>query len=134
MKNSIRYSSIPVELNSLGKKIVDSAFTVHSKLGPGLLEKVYQVCLCYELQKRGINYQRQIDIPIHYDGLRFDEGLRLDIWVERNIIIEIKATDLLNPYWEAQIISYLRLTGNRLGYLINFNVPRIREGIRRYVV
>lgn len=64
MKNSIRYSSIPVELNSLGEKIVDSAFTVHSKLGPGLLEKVYQVCLCYELQKRGINYQRQIDIPI----------------------------------------------------------------------
>ena len=134
MKNTVGFSSIPDELNSWGKKIVDSAFSVHSKLGPGLLEKVYEVCFCYELQKRGINYQRQVDIPIHYDGLQFNEGLRMDVWVEREIIIEIKAVDLVNPYWEAQVISHLKLTGNRLGYLINFNVPKIREGIRRYVV
>jgi GxxExxY protein len=134
MKNFIRFSSIPDDLNAIGKIIVDSAFNVHYKLGPGLLEKVYEVCFCYELQKRGINYQRQIDIPIFYEGLQFDEGLRLDVWVEGKVIVEIKAIDLVNPYWEAQIISHLKLTGNRLGYLINFNVPRIKEGLKRYVV
>jgi GxxExxY protein len=97
------------------------------------LEKVYEVCLCHELRKLGLNVERQLDIPIVYDGITFDEGLRLDLLVEKKVIIELKAVDIVNPVWEAQIISHLTLTGKRLGYLINFNVPLIKEGIRRFV-
>lgn len=117
----------------IAKKIVDAAYTVHKELGPGLLEKVYEVCLCHELSKRGLKYQRQVDIPIVYDGMTFDEGLRLDILVEGLIICELKAVDEINPVWEAQIISHLKLTGNRLGFLINFNVPLIKDGIKRFI-
>jgi GxxExxY protein len=102
-------------------------------LGPGLLEKVYEVCLSHELRKLGLNVERQLDIPIVYDGLTFEEGLRLDLLVENKVVIELKAVDIVNPVWEAQIISHLMLTGKRLGYLINFNVPLIKDGIRRYV-
>ena len=117
----------------LAKQIVDAAFTVHKKLGPGLLEKVYEVCFCYELNKRGIRYQRQVDIPIVYDDLVFDEGLRLDVLVEDSVICELKAVDQVNPVWQAQIISHLKLTGKRLGFLINFNVPLIKYGIKRFI-
>lgn len=113
--------------------IVDAAFTVHSNLGPGLLEKVYEICLCHELEKRGLRVQRQLEIPIVYDGLTFQEGLRLDVLVEDKVICELKAVDQVNPVWEAQVISHLKLTSKRLGYLINFNVPRMKQGIRRFV-
>ena len=116
-----------------GKHIVNASFAVHKTLGPGLLEKVYEVCLSYELKKAGFNVERQLDIPIVYDGITFEEGLRLDLLVENKVIIELKAVELVNPVWEAQIISHLMLTGKRLGYLINFNVSLIKEGIRRYV-
>ena len=128
------FRPIPLSLDCIGKKIVSSAYSVHSELGPGLLEKVYEVCFCYELHKRGINFQRQVDIPIVYDDLQFNEGLRLDVLVEQKIICELKAIDQVNPVWEAQILSHLKLTGNRLGYLINFNVPKIKNGIRRFVL
>ena len=118
----------------VGRKIVDSAFAVHEELGPGLLEKVYEVCFCHELIKRGLQFKRQLDIPIVYDGLTFDEGLRLDVLVEDMVICELKAVDEVNPVWQAQILSHLKLTGKRLGYLINFNVPLIKDGIRRYIL
>ena len=125
---------VPSHLDRIGKSIVNSAYKVHTVLGPGLLEKVYEICFCYELKKRGINYVRQVDIPVIYEEIRFDEGLRLDVLVENSIICELKALETVNPVWEAQILSHLRLTGNRLGYLINFNVPLIKSGIRRFVV
>jgi len=125
---------LPVQLEAIGKKIVDSEYTVHKNLRPGLLEKVYEVCFCHELAKRDLNLLRQIDIPIVYDGITFREGLRLDVLVEDAIICEIKAVDLINPIWEAQVLSHLKLTNKRLGYLINFNVVNIGTGIKRFVL
>lgn len=119
---------------SIAKKIVDAAYTVHKTLGPGLLEKVYEICFCHELSKRGLKYQRQVDIPIVYDGITFDEGLRLDVLVEELIICELKAVDEINPVWEAQILSHLKLTDKRLGFLINFNVRLIKNGIKRFII
>ena len=121
------------ETEKIAAAVVDSAYAVHKNLGPGLLEKVYEICLCHELYKRGISYLRQVDIPIQYDNLEFDEGLRLDILAGDEVIVEIKAVDLVNPVWEAQIISHLKLTGKHLGFLINFNVPLIKQGIKRFV-
>ncbi len=118
----------------VGKAIVNAAFTVHKNLGPGLLEKVYEVCFCYELKKLGMNYQRQVDIPIVYDNITFEEGLRLDVLVEELVVVELKAVDEMNPVYQAQILSYLKLTGKRLGYLINFNVPLIKDGIKRLIL
>jgi GxxExxY protein len=129
-----KYDPISEELNALGKEIVDAAFKVHRALGPGLLERIYEVCLCHELSKKGIKSVRQIDIPINYDGIVFDEGLRLDVLVEDHIICELKAVNEVNPVWEAQILSHLKLLDKRLGYLINFNVKNIGKGIRRFVL
>ncbi len=117
-----------------GKAIVDAAYCVHKELGPGLLEKVYEVCFCHVLQKKGFQVQRQLYVPITFDGLYFDEGLRLDVLVEDLVICELKAVELVNPVWQAQLLSHLKLTGKRLGYLINFNVPLIRDGIKRMVL
>jgi GxxExxY protein len=117
----------------LAVQIVDAAFNVHKNLGPGLLEKVYEICFCHELQKKGIRYKRQVDIPIVYDDVVFDEGLRLDVLVEDLIICELKAVEQVNPVWQAQVISHLKLTGKQLGFLINFNVPLIKDGIKRFI-
>lgn len=130
----INYSPLTSREEQIGKIIVESAFKVHKALGPGLLEKVYEVCLTHEIIKSGLNVKRQVDIPITYDGLTFDEGLRLDLLVENKVICELKAVDQVNPVWEAQILSHLKLTGLRLGYLINFNVSLIKEGIKRFVI
>jgi GxxExxY protein len=124
---------IPEETERIAKLIVDAAFTVHKNLGPGLLEKVYEICFCHELSKRGLNYKRQMAIPIVYDSLVFEEGLRLDVLVEDSVICELKALETVNPVWEAQIISHLRLTGKKIGFLINFDVPRMKDGIRRFI-
>ena len=124
---------IPEKLDVIGKLIVDAAYNVHKNLGPGLLEKIYEICFCHELMKRKLSYQRQIDIPVVYDNLVFEEGLRLDVLVENEIICELKAVDEVNPIWEAQVLSHLKLTNRRLGYLINFNVTNIGMGIRRFV-
>lgn len=97
------------------------------------MEKVYEICLCHELVKMGLKVKRQVDIPIAYDGITFDEGLRLDVLVKDKVIIEIKAVDEVNSVWGAQIISHLKLTKKRLGYLINFNVINIGQGIKRFV-
>ena len=128
------FEPIPEELNIIGKKIVDAAYTVHKNLGPGLLERVYEVCFCHELQKRELHYQRQLTIPIVYDGIEFEEGLRLDVLAEGKVVCELKALEIVNPVWEAQILSHLKLTDNRLGFLLNFNVSLMKDGIRRFVI
>jgi len=128
------FEPIPEEMEIIGKKIVDAAYTVHKGIGPGLLERVYEICFCHELVKRDLKYLRQIDIPIVYDGITFEEGLRLDVLVGDKVICEIKAVDLVNPVWEAQVLSHLKLTDKRLGYLINFNVVNIGKGIKRFVM
>ncbi|MBN2523283.1 MAG: GxxExxY protein [Bacteroidales bacterium] len=128
------YTPVNESVEKIARFIVDSAYTVHVNLGPGLLEKVYEICFCHELEKRGLKYLRQVDIPIVYDNLTFNEGLRLDVLVEDSIICELKALETVNPVWEAQILSHLKLTGKRLGFLINFNVAKIKDGIRRFVI
>lgn len=132
--NQKNYLPIPDELNDLGKSIVDAAFHVHKNLGPVLLEKVYEICFCYELEKRGIKYSRQVEFPLNYKGVTFKEGLRVDVLVGDSIICELKALDNVNPVWEAQVLSQLKITGLRLGYLINFNVPTIGKGIQRFAL
>ncbi len=127
------YNPLSESIERKAKLVVDSAYTVHYNLGPGLLEKVYEICFCHELSKRGLKFQRQVDIPITYDSFTFDEGLRIDVIVDDSIICELKALENVNPVWEAQILSHLKLTGKRLGFLINFNVAKIKDGIRRYV-
>ncbi len=114
-------------------QIVDATYSVHKALGPGLLEKVYEVCFCHELTKKRLSFQRQVSLPVVYDGITFDEGLRLDV-IEDLIICEIKAVDKTNPVWQAQLLSYLKLTGKRIGFLINFNVPLLKNGIRRVIL
>ena len=99
-----------------------------------MLEKVYEACLAYELNKSGFSVRRQVNIPVVYDGISFDEGLRIDLLVEDLVICEIKAVNLINPVWKAQVLSHLKLADLRLGLLINFNVPLIKNGIKRMVL
>lgn len=128
----MQFVDISSEEERIGKVIVNASFKIHRSIGPGLLEKIYEVCLAHELRKAGLDVKRQVTIPIQYDGICFDEGLRLDLLVEDRVVIEIKSVEQVNPVWEAQIISHLKLTGLNLGYLINFNVPLIKNGIRRF--
>ena len=119
---------------SLATQIVDAAFAVHKTLGPGLLERVYEVCFCHELGKRQLKYLKQVDFPIHYDGIVFQEALRLDVLVDDLIICELKAVEQAIPLFEAQLMTYLKLTGRHLGFLINFNIPLIKNGIKRIII
>ena len=119
------------EEERIGKEIVNASFIVHKALGPGLLEKVYEVCLSHELRKAGLNVDRQIDIPIVYDGITFEEGLRLDLLVNSKVIIELKAVDFILTDFEVQLMNYLKSTNLPLGFLINFGPRRVE--IRRRV-
>ncbi len=125
---------IPSESDAIAHEIVDAAFTVHKALGPGLLENVYEVCLAHELRKRNVPVQQQCVLPVQYDGLRLDAGLRLDMLVGASVIVELKAVERLLPIHKAQVLTYLKLTGHRLALLINFNVVLIRDGIERIVL
>lgn len=116
----------------LCSEVVDAAYKVHTKLGPGLLEKVYETCFCYELDRKGIDVQRQVSCPIKYDDVFLNFPLRIDVLVEESVICEIKAVDKVNPVWEAQLLTYLKLSGNHIGFRINFNETLIKNGIRRY--
>lgn len=118
--------------NYLCREIADCAYQVHKELGPGLLEKTYEACLCHELRKRDIPFRRQAKLPFLYDGISFDEGMQVDIIVEDLIIVELKAVTTVNPVWEAQVISHLKLSGLHVGFLVNFNVVLIKDGIRRF--
>jgi GxxExxY protein len=126
--------SLPEALNKLSGTVVDSALTVHKALGPGLLESVYETCLAHELRLRGLNVQSQIFVPILYKGLEFESGLRLDMLVEKQLVVEIKAIEQVLKVHEAQLLTYLKLTNCRLGLLINFNVPILKAGITRIVL
>jgi len=125
---------IPQALNQLAATTVNAAYQVHSRLGPGLLETVYQACLAYELTKAGVSFEQQAFLPIHYDGLQLEAGFRIDLWLERCVIAELKTVTTMLPLHHAQMLTYLKLTGNRLGLLINFNVPLIRDGIKRVIL
>jgi GxxExxY protein len=121
------------ELEKLGKAILDSSFKVHSALGPGMLESSYEACLMYELNKLGLKVLSQEKLPIIYDGMRLEAGYRIDLFVEDEIIVEIKTVERLLPVHTAQLLSYLKLSEKKLGFLINFNVPRLMDGIKRVV-
>ena len=122
---------IPPETNVIARQIVESALAVHKALGPGLLESIYQACLAHELSKRGLTVQQQVLLPVHYDGLTLDAGLRLDLLVNDAVIVELKAVEQVLPVHRAQVLTYLKLTGHRLALLINFNVVLIKHGIER---
>jgi GxxExxY protein len=122
---------IPKSTELVATRILDAAFVVHRELGPGLLESIYEACLCDELLQAGIEFERQVILPVHYKGRLLDAGLRLDIFVAGLVIVEIKAIDKLLPVHKAQLMTYLKLTGARLGLLINFNEALLKDGIRR---
>ncbi len=122
---------IPEDVNALARLVVDAAFRVHVALGPGLQEKVYEVCLAHELKTRGLRVDCQVDLPVVYNGVRLDAGMRIDLIVGGVLLIELKAVETILPVHKAQLLTYLKLTGHRLGLLINFNVPVIRDGITR---
>lgn len=113
---------------------VDAAIKVHRVLGPGLLESVYESCLAHELRQRGLKVETQVQIPIEYEGLHLDGGLRLDMLVNGIAIVELKALEKLLPVHDAQLLTYLKLANRRLGYLLNFNVPVMKTGISRFVL
>jgi GxxExxY protein len=120
-----------MELNQITETIIGCAIKVHRALGPGLLESTYEVCLDHEIRKSGLNVQRQVKLPVVYDTVELDAGYRIDMLVEDEIIVELKAVDLFHPIHEAQMISYLKLSGKKLGLLINFNVKLLKSGVKR---
>ena len=122
-----------LEQDRVARQIVDSACAVHTALGPGLLESVYEQCLSHELGLRGLIVRRQVGLPVTYKGIVLDAGFRLDLLVEDMVIVEIKAVETLLPIHQAQLLTYLKLSGLQLGLLINFNVTLIKNGIRRIV-
>ena len=115
----------------LSEAIIGAAIEVHRELGPGLLESAYEECLCHELTLRGLRFKRQVELPVVYKGIKLDCGYKIDLIVEDEIVLELKTVDKLAPVHEAQLLTYLRLSGKRVGLLINFNVPVLRQGIKR---
>jgi GxxExxY protein len=128
------FEPLPPDIEHLAKVVVDAAYRVHSSLGPGLIESVYELCLMHELKKRGIPSEHQVRIPVVYDGIRIEAGLRLDLLVDRKLILEIKTVEEMNRVYKAQVLTYLKLTGLRLGLLINFNITLIKNGIERLIL
>lgn len=122
-----------IEIEKIGKQIVQAAFEVHSELGPGLLESVYEICLVEELENRGLFVERQVKLPVIYKGKQLQKEFFIDLLVEKNIVIELKAVECLLPVHEVQVLTYMKLADFKLGYLINFNVPLIKEGIKRKI-
>ncbi|MCD4809609.1 MAG: GxxExxY protein [Methanosarcinales archaeon] len=122
-----------MELNKISEKIIGAAIQVHKTLGPGLLENAYEACLKYELEKQDLKVLSQVGLPVIYDGMKIDLGYRLDLLVEDTVIIELKAVNKITPVHEAQLLSYLKLSGKRLGLLINFNVTYLKDGITRRI-
>ena len=121
------------EINRITEKIIGAAIEVHRELGPGLLESAYETCLSFELAERGLGVDRQKPLPIVYKGIRLDAGYQLDLLVEENVVVEIKAVEELAPIHQAQLLSYLKLSGCKIGLLINFNVPVLKNGIKRII-
>ena len=122
-----------MEINKITGSIIDSAMKVHTELGPGLLESAYEACLKHELISKNIHVLNQVILPIKYDGIEIEAGYRLDLLVEDEVIVELKAVDKIHPIHEAQLLSYLKLANKKIGLLINFNVPRLKYGIKRII-
>lgn len=134
MKNTKNYKPIPPETERLSRPILDAAFQVHSVLGPGLLESVYETCLVHELSKKGIKCERQVELPVVYDGLKIEQGFRIDLLVEKRIVIELKSVDEVAGIHQAQLLTYLKMSNLRLGFLINFKVLALKQGIKRFIL
>ena len=133
MSSTAKGAKVAKDENELSKIILDAAFRVHTAIGPGLLESAYEACLAYELRQEGLNIASQVPLPLIYREVRLDVGYRLDLLVEDLVVVEIKSVDSLAAIHQAQVISYLKLSGKKLGMLINFNVLRLRDGIKRVV-
>ncbi len=127
------YEPIDEETEAIASKAIEAAFRVHRELAPGLLESVYELCFCYELKQLGLKYERQKPVDINYKGQTFHNTFRADVIVEKEIIFEIKSVEKVHPLYEAQLLTYLKLTGYRLGFIVNFNVPKLKDGIFRRV-
>jgi GxxExxY protein len=128
------HAPIPVRAENAARASVDAALQVHKALGPGLLESAYEHCLAFEIARRGLAVQRQLALPIVYEGERLDAGYRLDLVIEGTVIIEVKSIDALAPIHDAQVLTYLKLSGLRVGLLMNFNVALFRQGLKRFVL
>lgn len=128
------YQKLSEKEEWIATQVVDIAINIHKQLGPGLLESVYAKCFYYELTQREINFEIEKAVPIIYNDLNIDEGLRLDCLVDQLVILEFKAQENYHPVWEAQLMSYLKLTKKRLGFLINFHVPLMKDGIKRIII
>lgn len=132
---NVRYfEPVPVKTERVGEIILDSAFKVHAELGPGLLESVYEACLAYEIRRNDILVETQVLLPVLYQGIRVEAGLRLDLFVDNCVLVEIKSVEKWNQLYEAQLLTYLKMSGVRLGFIINFNAFRLKEGIKRMVL
>ncbi len=125
---------IPDETERIASEVIEAAFRVHRALGPGLLESVYEICLCHELTMMGVATKKQLELPIRYNDIQVESGLRIDILASDCVIIELKAVEKLLPLFEAQLLTYLKLSNQRLGLLINFNVKLLKDGIKRMVL
>ncbi len=123
-----------MDLNNITEQIIGAAIEVHKVLGPGLMESAYEECLCRELALRGIGVERQLPLPVEYKGVRLDCGYRLDALVEQSVVVEIKSVSSIEPIHEAQLLTYLKMGGWKLGLLINFNVPALKDCIRRRIL
>src|SRR5947208_3084180 len=123
------FEPLPAEIESLAKQTVDASIKVHRALGPGLLESVYQTCLAYEMRQRGLKVETQVVLPVVYEGVCLEAGLPLDLLINRQLVVEVKAVEQMNPVFKAQVLTYLKLTNLRLALLINFNVRLLRDGL-----
>lgn len=128
------YAPTPPETERIGKLVLDAAYKVHTVLGPGLLESVYRKAMKHVLTTGGTLAETEVDLPILFEGVDIDSGLRIDLLVAKCVIAELKSVEKMNPVFDAQLITYLRLSKVRLGFLINFNVPHLKDGIKRIVV
>jgi GxxExxY protein len=128
------FRPISEDINNTAKEIVDAALKVHKALGPGLMESIYEACLKHELSLRGLSVETEVSVPIVYEGLHIPSALRIDMLVEGQVIVELKAVETMNPVFEAQLLSYLKLADKRLGLLINFNVCHLKDGIKRLIL
>jgi len=130
----LNHRGTETQRDPLTRQVIGLAIEVHRQLGPGLLESIYESCLCYELDQAGLKYARQVHLPVCYKGLKFDEGLRIDILIEDRLVIELKTVEKTLPVHEAQLLSYMKLGKHPVGLLINFNVPVLKEGIKRFLL
>lgn len=128
------FEPIPRSTERIASDVIDAAFAVHKTLGPGLLESAYEVCLAHELERRGHAVLKQVALPVVYEDVKLEAGYRIDLLVDGVVIVEVKAVEGLAPVHEAQLLTYLRLSQRRLGFLINFNVALLKQGIKRMVL